>query len=164
MFWAFFAGPEAPTEHAKVLRALKNPKILLLDAALSNKLSANRSERQFLVVQCTLIRPNNYTILYLVQCMHIWIYTLDIFGTGLYTYIYITTQYCEDLCPHKANWCSYAPTLQQSRLRRHACSDTLILSHVSSSGLIQYRAQFHLRLQYSFLFHLMSMLALARNV
>jgi hypothetical protein len=44
-FRAFFAGREAPAEHAEVLIALKNPKILLLDAALFNKLSANRSER-----------------------------------------------------------------------------------------------------------------------
>ena len=45
-FRAFFAGLAAPEEHAEVLTALKNPKILLLDAALFNKLSANRSERQ----------------------------------------------------------------------------------------------------------------------
>ena len=45
-FRAFFAGPEARAEHAEVLIDLKIPKILLLDAALFNKLSANRSERQ----------------------------------------------------------------------------------------------------------------------
>jgi hypothetical protein len=45
-FRAFFAGTEAPAEHAEVLTTLKNPKILLLDAALFNKLSANWSERQ----------------------------------------------------------------------------------------------------------------------
>jgi len=39
-FPAFFARPEAPAEHPEILIALKNPKILLLDAALFNKLNA----------------------------------------------------------------------------------------------------------------------------
>ena len=54
-------------------------------------------------VQRALIRPNNYTIqvLYLVLCMYIGIYTLDIFAYSfMHRYSYITTQYCEDLCPH----------------------------------------------------------------
>jgi hypothetical protein len=52
------------------------------------------------VVQRTLIRKNNYTILYLVLCGYICIYTLVIFAYSfIYSHVYIKTLYCEDLCP-----------------------------------------------------------------
>jgi len=51
-----------------------------------------------LVVQCILIRPNNYTALYLVLCGCICIYILDIFAYSLiYSHVCIKTLYCARL-------------------------------------------------------------------